>query len=52
MLYHIPRFSTFDLTIRGEIQNLLNRFYFAEGQANAFYPAAERNFLIGLSVHL
>jgi len=52
MLYHIPQFSTFDLTIRGEIQNLLNRFYFAEGQGNAFYPAAERNLLIGLSVHL
>ncbi|HUL44325.1 MAG TPA: TonB-dependent receptor [Bacteroidota bacterium] len=51
-LYRLPAFDGYDLTVRGDIQNLLNNLYFAEGQGNVFYPAAERNFLFGLTLHI
>ncbi len=38
--------------IRFEVRNIFNRLYFQNGEGDAFFPAAERNFLIGLSVEL
>lgn len=39
-------------TIRGEVRNMLNALYFMSGEGTAFFPAAERNYIIGISVHL
>jgi iron complex outermembrane receptor protein len=36
-------------TIRLEVNNLTNKLYFANGQGETFYPAAERNYIVGLS---
>ncbi len=35
----------------GKIRNLFNKLYLASGEGSAFYPAAERNYYIGLSVN-
>jgi iron complex outermembrane receptor protein len=40
------------VTLRAEVRNLLNSLYFASGEGDAFFPAAERNYLLGLTVHL
>jgi iron complex outermembrane receptor protein len=36
-------------TIRLEVNNLTNKLYFANGEGEAFFPAAERNYILGLS---
>ena len=48
-LYQLPEFAGMGLTLRGEVRNVLNRFYTSSGEGNAFFPAAERNYLIGLT---
>jgi iron complex outermembrane receptor protein len=40
------------LTMRGEVRNVFNRLYFASGEADAFFPAAERNYLLGIALEL
>lgn len=50
--YSTPRFWNLALTIRAEIRNLFNRLYFSTGEGNAFFPAAERNYLLGLTLDL
>jgi len=40
------------ITLRAEVRNLFNRLYFMNGEGNAFFPAAERNYLIGISINL
>lgn len=40
------------ITLRGEVRNIFNSLYFMNGEANAFFPAAERNYLLGLTVQL
>jgi iron complex outermembrane receptor protein len=52
ILCRLPRWAGMDLTIRGELRNVFNTLYLAGGEGNTFFPAAERNFLLGLSVHL
>jgi iron complex outermembrane receptor protein len=52
ILYRFPRFAGTELTLRGEVRNIFNTLYLAGGEGNTFFPAAERNFLVGLSVHL
>jgi iron complex outermembrane receptor protein len=52
ILYRFPRVAGMDLTLRGELRNIFNTLYLAGGEGNTFFPAAERNFLLGLSVHL
>ena len=52
ILYRFPRFAGMDLTLRGELRNIFNTLYLAGGEGNTFFPAAERNLLLGLSVHL
>jgi iron complex outermembrane receptor protein len=49
LMYSLPKFGGTELMVRGEIRNLLNRLYTSSGEGNAFFPAAERNCLIGLT---
>ena len=51
-LYHCSVGKNVGLTIRGEVRNLLNTLYLMNGDGNAFFPAAERNYVVGLSVQL
>ena len=52
VLYHIPSFAEINITMRGEVRNIMNRLYFMTGEGNAFFPAAERNYLIGVTATL
>lgn len=52
ILYRLPGVAGADLTLRAEVRNIFNTLYLAGGEGNTFFPAAERNFLIGLGVHL
>ena len=36
-------------TLRLEVNNLTNELYFANGEGAAFFPAAERNYIVGLT---
>ncbi|MFA6455376.1 MAG: TonB-dependent receptor [Bacteroidota bacterium] len=52
LLYTLPKIGDAEITLRGEVRNLLNRLYMQNGEGNAFFPAAERNYLAGISVQL
>ncbi len=52
LLYRFPAVAGVALTARGEVRNLFNNRYFMNGEGDAFFPAAERNFILGLSVSL
>jgi iron complex outermembrane recepter protein len=52
VLYQLPTIMRSDFTLRGEIHNIFNKLYFTSGKGNAFFPAAERNYLIGLTANL
>ena len=52
VLCKLPPFGGTELTVRGEVRNIFNRLYLAGGEGNTFFPAAERNYLIGLTVHV
>jgi outer membrane receptor protein involved in Fe transport len=52
LLYTFPRVLGVDFTLRGEVRNLLNRLYFMSGEGNAFFPAAERNYVLGVTLNL
>jgi iron complex outermembrane receptor protein len=52
ILCRLPDIAGSEITLRGEIRNIFDALYLAGGQGNTFFPAAERNFLIGLNVHL
>ena len=39
-------------SLRAEVHNLFNRLYFLSGDGDEFFPAAERNFITGISIHL
>jgi len=41
-----------ELTLRAEVRNVFNRLYFLGGEADAFFPAAERNYLVGITTNL
>ena len=38
------------LLFRCEVRNILNTFYTSGGEGEAFFPAAERNYLVGVTV--
>lgn len=40
------------LVVRGEARNALNSFYTAGGEGESFFPAAERNYILGLILDL
>jgi outer membrane receptor protein involved in Fe transport len=52
ILCRLPDIAGSEITLRGEIRNIFDALYLAGGQGNTFFPAAERNFLIGLNVHM
>jgi iron complex outermembrane receptor protein len=48
----VHRLSGFGMTLRGEVRNIFNRLYLMSGEGNAFFPAAERNYILGLTVQI
>jgi iron complex outermembrane receptor protein len=52
VLYEAPEFWDIGLTFRGEVRNVFDNLYFSSGEGNGFFPAAERNYLIGISAQL
>ncbi|MBF8249298.1 MAG: iron complex outermembrane recepter protein [Bacteroidetes bacterium] len=48
----VHRLPGFGMTLRGEVRNLFNRLYLMSGEGNAFFPAAERNYIFGIAVQL
>lgn len=52
LLYMLPKIADTHISLRGEVRNLLNTLYMQNGEGNAFFPAAERNYLIGISAQL
>ena len=48
----IPLSSHSSISLRGEVHNLFNTLYFMNGVGYAFYPAAERNFVLGMTLEL
>ncbi len=51
-LYKLPLIGSAAVTFRGEVRNLLNTLYTQTGDGNLFFPAAERNFVVGLTLQL
>jgi iron complex outermembrane receptor protein len=51
-LYKLPQIASASVTLRGEIRNLLNTLYTQTGDGNLFFPAAERNFVVGITLQL
>lgn len=51
-LYNLPKIGDAEISLRGEVRNVLNTLYMQNGEGNAFFPAAERNYLIGLTLQL
>jgi iron complex outermembrane receptor protein len=40
------------LEIRGEVRNIFNRYYFMNGEGDAFFPAAERSVVLGVKLEI
>lgn len=51
-LYRLPQIIGTQLTLRGEVHNVFNKLYLANGEADAFFPAAERNYIFGVTANL
>ncbi|MBI3363522.1 MAG: TonB-dependent receptor [Ignavibacteriae bacterium] len=51
-LYRLPRVLGSQFTLRGEIRNIFNNLYFQNGEGDAFFPAAERNYICGITANL
>lgn len=49
LLYRVPVSNTVDLAFRGEARNIFDRLYFMSGEGDTFFPAAERNYLLGIT---
>ncbi len=52
LLYSTPRVLGVNLILRGEVRNILNRLYCMNGEGDAFFPAAERNYVFGVTLNL
>ena len=50
--YRFPKALGVELSLRGEVRNIFNKLYFMSGEGNAFFPAAERNYILGITVNL
>lgn len=51
-VYVLPKLGDAEISLRGEVRNVLNTLYLQNGEGNAFFPAAERNYLVGITVQL
>ena len=40
------------MTVHGDVRNLFDRLYTMSGQGQEFFPAAERNYVLGISLQL
>jgi iron complex outermembrane recepter protein len=52
LLYTFPHVFGVSLGLRGEVRNIFNNLYFMNGEGDAFFPAAERNFILGVTLNL
>ncbi len=52
MTYRFALGSGVLLTVRGEVHNLFDALYTMSGEGQEFFPAAERNFIFGMSLQL
>ncbi|MBI4547258.1 MAG: TonB-dependent receptor [Ignavibacteriae bacterium] len=52
IIYQTPEIAGTTFTLRGEVRNIFNNLYFMSGEGNAFFPAAERNYLVGITANL
>jgi len=52
LICETPEFWNTRFRMRGEVRNLFNTLYFSSGEGNAFFPAAERNYLVGITAIL
>lgn len=52
ILCRAPGVGPLDLVFRGEVRNILNDLYFTSGEGALFFPAAERNYILGLTITL
>jgi iron complex outermembrane receptor protein len=43
-------FADAEIVITGRVRNLFNTLYFAGGEGDRFFPAAERSYIVGLNV--
>jgi iron complex outermembrane receptor protein len=50
LLYTIEKAFGVKLNLRAEVRNLFNNLYFTSGESDSFFPAAERNYLLGVTV--
>jgi iron complex outermembrane receptor protein len=50
--YTLPAWNGVRVTLRGEVRNIFNNLYFMNGEGDAFFPAAERNYLFGIALQL
>ena len=50
--YRVTLGSGVFLTVRGEIRNLFDALYTMSGEGQEFFPAAERNYIVGMSLQL
>lgn len=51
-LYRVPLFTASSLELRLEVRNLFDRLYTLSGEGNTFFPAAERNAVVGVRLKL
>jgi iron complex outermembrane recepter protein len=47
-----PLIGHTQIQLAGMVRNLFDRLYLASGEGSAFFPAAERNYYLGLTVNL
>ncbi len=52
LLYSVPRVLGVEFAFRAEVRNILNNLYFMNGEGDAFFPAAERNYVFGVTISL
>lgn len=51
-LYTLPKFGDVEISLRAEVRNVLNTLYLQSGEGDTFFPAAERNYLVGITMQL
>jgi iron complex outermembrane receptor protein len=52
LLYDFSRVAGMELELRADVRNIFDVLYFAGGEGNAFFPGAERNFVVGARLKL
>jgi iron complex outermembrane recepter protein len=52
ILCRLPDLGPFDLGLRGEVRNILNDLYCTSGEGALFFPASERNYILGFTITL